>query len=230
MITCYIIDDQPHTIQLLELYIGLIPDLTLIGVESNAEIGLEKIYCKQIRPDITFLDIEMPVMSGIEIAAMVKDMTLVVFVSGHRQHGPEAYSLGVLDYLLKPFSFERFVQSIEKAKLRLAPKRESNPYIYLQDAGRNAKIKVTKKDILYILALPNYTRFVTKQTQHLSALTLSAALVLLADNSFARVHKSFIVNIHKIQSIEGNTIHMENKEQIPIGRSYKEAFLKLLEQ
>lgn len=227
IVTCYIVDDQPHTIELLELYIGLSPDLQVIGIENQPDIALEKIYSE--RPDITFLDIEMPGLNGLQIAEMVRDKTNVVFFSGHREYGPEAYELEAVDYLLKPFTHERFLQAIEKSKHRLMLKHHKVPYVFIQDASKNMKVRIVKEDILYIMALPNYSKIVTLQMQYLSYLTLKAILELLADGYFVRVHKSFVVNIQKIAALIGNHIQMENKEQIPIGRLYKDRFLKIIE-
>ncbi len=227
ILTCYIVDDQPHTIELLELYIGLSPELQVIGIENQPDVALEKIYKE--RPDITFLDIEMPGLNGLQIAEMVRHKTNVIFISGHRAYGPEAYELEVVDYLLKPFTHERFLQAIEKAKQRLMLKRHIVPYVFIQDVSKNMKVRIAKDDILYIMALPNYSQVVTVKMQYLSYLTLKAMLELLADGYFVRVHKSFVVNIQKIAAIVGNSIQMENKEQIPIGRLYKEQFLKIIE-
>lgn len=227
MLTCYLVDDQPHTIELLELYIGLSPQLKLIGIENDPEIALDRIHSE--RPDITFLDIEMPGLSGLQIAEMVRQKTNIILVSGHREYGPEAYALEVVDYLLKPFTHERFLQAIEKATQRLMLKLHKAPYLFIQDVSKNMRVRVVKEDILYIMALPNYSKIVTQQTQYLSYLTLKGMLELLADGYFVRVHKSFVVNIQKIAALIGNYIQMENKEQIPIGRLYKDQFLKIIE-
>ncbi|MCH5685574.1 LytTR family DNA-binding domain-containing protein [Niabella sp. W65] len=179
-----------------------------------------------MEPDIVFLDIDMPGLSGLEVASLLKNRTNIIFVTGHRQYGPEAYSLDAVDYILKPFSYERLVQAIEKVKQRILSGNSDRAFVFLHDAGRNEKIKLFKDDIQYIEALPNYTKVVTKDKQYLTSFKLKEAGKIISGSSFIRVHKSYVVNIQNIHTVTGNVIQMENAVRIPIGRSYKEAFMK----
>ena len=225
-LTCYIVDDQPATVDLLRMYIGCCSELHLLGVERDSERALDSILRKIVEPDIVFLDIDMPGLSGLDMAGMLKDKAHIVFVTGHRKYGVDAFNLNAVDYILKPFTNDRFLQSIEKVKQRIMLSNNRLTYLFIQDASRNERVKLFKDSIHYIEAMPNYTKVVTQQKQHLTLLTLKEVLPLIASSSFLRVHKSYIVNIEKIECFGADIIKMENGAQIPIGRVYKEAFMK----
>lgn len=225
---CYIVDDREASINLLKRYISQTPDLELIGATSEARFAVEKISNNEILPDITFLDIEMPYMSGIEIAALIAHKTNIIFTTGHAHYGPEAFELETVDYLLKPFTYDRFLKSVKKVqdKLQLSP--SPRPYYLFPSVNSTAKIKIRIAEIQYVKAINNMTQVSTKEKKYLINLSLKDALNVLSGYPFIQVHKSYLINIDQISILESDFIEMENKERIPIGRSYKPNLKKII--
>jgi DNA-binding LytR/AlgR family response regulator len=210
MKTCYIIDDELHAISNLQDYIEKTPGLSLTGTNQNPLQALAQFQESEVYPDITFLDIDMPHLSGIE--------------------------LSVSDFLLKPFSYERFLKCINKIipilqKKKNEPSRVSEDHFYIQTDGKGKMTKLFYRDIFYIESQKNYLSIVTAQKKLLTYLTLSEIEEKLNGQPFLRIHKSYIVNTEKISHVEGNEIFLTDiKENFPIGVSYKDAFLAYMKE
>lgn len=227
MVTCYVIDDEPHAIKSLVAYINRTPVLQLTGSSEDPLYALSVFQEQNTYPDITFLDIEMPQLSGIELGGMLKDKTAVVFTTAHPNFAVAAFELDISDYLLKPISFERFLKCVTKVSDRIIEKRKSHTadnFFYIQTETKGKLIKLHFDELIYLQSQKNYLSIATKTKKHLTYLTLSEIEQRLPPG-FLRVSKSFIVNTDKISRMEGDELFLEDEQNaITIGSSYKEAF------
>jgi DNA-binding LytR/AlgR family response regulator len=226
---CVIADDEPIARDIIQAYCAHLPYLEVVASVGNAIEAKEALAKDNI--DILFIDINMPVMSGISFIKTLKNPPQVIFTTAYREFAVDAFDLAACDYLLKPFSMERFMVAVDKAVERLQGKTslqesiasDSEDSIFIRADGKIYKILQT--DVLYAEASGNYTRIVTSNNIFMPAMTFSAAEELLRKSMFVRVHRSFIINKHKISHIEGNRVFI-GKIEVPIGSNYKEAFLK----
>jgi DNA-binding LytR/AlgR family response regulator len=226
---CVIADDEPIARDIIHSYCMHLPYLEVVASIGNAIEAKEALAKDSI--DILFIDINMPVMSGISFIRTLKNPPQVIFTTAYKEFAVEAFDLAACDYLLKPFSMERFMVAVDKAVERLQGKispqeniaSNSEDSIFIRADGKI--YKVLQNDVLYAEASGNYTRIVTSNNIFMPAMTFSAAEELLSKSMFVRVHRSFIINKHKISHIEGNRVVI-GKNEVPIGSNYKETFLK----
>lgn len=231
-INCVITDDEPIAREIIEGYCAHLPALQVVASCSNA---LEaKAALQQHRVDIIFLDINMPVLDGIAFLKTLKEPPQVIFTTAYKEYAVNAFDLAACDYLLKPFSLERFIVAVDKAMENIhkrvpvsisADPDKSDEAIFIKTDNRIWRVPL--KDILYAEASGNYTRIVTAQHTHMPAITFSGFEQQLPVTQFIRVHRSFIINKSAISHIEGNRVFIHRIE-IPIGSNYKDAFLKEL--
>lgn len=230
-LSCFIIDDQFPNLVLLEKYIGETEGLCLAGQETDPIKAMNLFLDGEVTADICFLDIDMPGISGLELATMIGHLTSIIFISGHRQYGPEAFELNAVDYLLKPISHSRFTEAVAKARklhgrdIKPAVQRDS---FFINGTGKGSWIKLAFSDVLYIKGESNYVNYVLKANAHLSYSSMEKAERNVLEHNFIRIHKSYIVNIHHITKIDGATVALSNGESLPIGRSYKDAVMRRL--
>jgi DNA-binding LytR/AlgR family response regulator len=181
--------------------------------------------------DILFIDINMPVMSGISFIKTLRNPPQVIFTTAYKEFAVDAFDLAACDYLLKPFSLERFMVAVDKAVERLQGKpplqeniaSTSDDSIFIRADGKIYKI--LQNDVLYAEASGNYTKIVTTNNIFMPTMTFSTVEELLPKKIFVRVHRSFIINKNRISHIEGNRVYV-GKTEVPIGSNYKEVFLK----
>lgn len=226
-INCYIVEDQEDILKLLEEYVRMTEGLVLVGKATDAHRAAEDLLTGGIHADLTFMDIRMPGISGIELAGMVNARTEIIFTTGHREYGPEAFEYHVLDYMVKPISYERFIKGVEKARIVLRNRKHDHPpYIFVPGDGKSTWTKIMYDDIIYIRADSNYMHFVTDQRSLMSYITMEQALKELPEAMFARVHKSFIVNMNRVAQVDVYTVYMDCGKEIPIGRNFKEELMR----
>ncbi|TDE11560.1 LytR/AlgR family response regulator transcription factor [Dyadobacter psychrotolerans] len=231
-INCLIVDDEPIARDIIKTYCGHLPYLHIVAASGNA---LEaKIILHQQKVDILFLDINMPVMDGVTFLKTLRNPPQVIFTTAYKEYALDAFDLAACDYLLKPFSLERFIVAVDKAIERLQitpgapvenPEQKIEDFIFIKTDGKIFKIR--HEDLLYAEASGNYTKIVTTQNTLLPAMTFSSFEELLPKTFFLRVHRSFIISKSKIDHIEGNRLFI-SKTEIPIGNNYRESFLKEL--
>ncbi len=229
---CIIVDDEPIAREIIQTYCSHLPALNVVASCGNA---LEaKAALQKHKTDILFLDINMPVLSGIAFLKTLKNQPQVIFTTAYKEYAVDAFDLSACDYLLKPFSLERFIVAVDKAFEKLnsqpLPDRENSEaktgeFCFIKADGKI--YKVAYEDLLFAEAQGNYTKVVTTQNTLLTVITFSGFEDLLPKTSFLRVHRSFIINKSKITHIEGNRVFINNNE-IPIGSNYKEDFFKVL--
>lgn len=230
-INCLIVDDEPISLEIIEGYCKHLPYLTVVGSCDNALKA--KIALQQEKVDLLFLDINMPVIDGISFLKTMKHPPKVVFTTAYKEYAIDAFELSAVDYLLKPFSLERFIVAVDKAveqmqashKVAATSNTEEPRFCFIKADGKIYKVLFS--DVLYAEASGNYTKIVTTNNTLVPAMTFAALEGLLPASIFIRVHRSFIVNKEKISHIEGNRVYIGQAE-IPLGSHYKEGFLSAL--
>jgi DNA-binding LytR/AlgR family response regulator len=230
MINCLIVDDEPVARNILKRYCSHLPFLHISGECGNALEAKELLAADKI--DLLFLDIHMPVMNGLGFLTTLKNPPQVIFTTAYQEYAVKAFDLAACDYLLKPFSLERFIIAVDKAKEKLmAPEQAAElnlpppDFFFVKAEGKLFKVRYS--DCLYAEAQGNYTRIVTTTATQQTKMSFSALIAELPSALFIRVHRSFVINKAMISHIEGNRVFIGQKE-IPIAMNYKEAFFKAL--
>jgi DNA-binding LytR/AlgR family response regulator len=227
---CAIIDDEPLARECIVNYVEQVDFLHLVGVGSNA-LELNKMR-ETTDIDLVFLDIQMPFMNGIEYLKTAKDAPMIILTTAYPSYALESYQLDVMDYLLKPITFNRFFMAITKAKDYhcLLSKSQATPvneapeggYFFIKSGYRFERVYF--RDVLFIEALQNYVTIYTSKGKFMTLLTLKNVEDKLDPGSFIRVHKSFIVSVSKIEGIENNEICIQTF-RVPISRQYRESVM-----
>jgi two-component system LytT family response regulator len=230
MINCIIIDDEQHAIDLLTHHIRKTPFLNLVYATTDPIEGLELLNQQKI--DLIFLDVQMPDMTGIDLIKAISGKSKVILTTAYSEYAMEGFENEVVDYLLKPISFARFIKGAQRALSMItptlaAPPPDDNDYIFVKTEQKGKLLRVKLNDIVYVEGLKNYVTIVTRQEQKVVALLNIRDLEeRLPAGSFIRTHKSFILATAYIRMIEGNTVHLEHTTQtVPIGDTYREAFM-----
>jgi two-component system response regulator LytT len=224
MIKCLIADDELMAHQILEQYIVQTPGLVLIAKCRNALEAFAKL--EQHAIDLIFLDIEMPLVNGITFLKTLTNPPKVIFTTAYTDYALQGFELNVVDYLLKPFSYERFDKAIEKVKQSLQPaatvKDMEEAGHYLLAKEKEGLMKIAYDDIYYIEASRDYMKIFTASGQHLVHFTMKKLEELLPGDKFIRTHKSFIVALKQIKLLKPDNIVLMNKVNIPVSGNYSE--------
>ncbi len=228
MISCLIIEDQPPAQRILQKFIADLGSLELLETFSDPTKAMAFLASQPV--DLLFLDINLPKISGIDLLKSLPRTPHVILTTAFSEYALEGYELNVVDYLLKPFSFQRFVQAVSKIPLSEPPSnhKEDSPTLRKELFIKSGYeyIKAVISEILYIRSDSDYAEIWTKDKKHLSSEPLRYWIDQLAEHQFTRVHKSFIVNPKEIVKVSGNQIYLSEGTEIPIGRAYKEQFMK----
>jgi two-component system, LytTR family, response regulator len=238
MLHCIIIDDEPHNIEKLRAYIARIPTLRLVFSTSDPLEGATYVVTNDF--DVVFLDIQMEEMDGIEVAKLIADKKKIVFTTASSAYTLGAFEGGVLDYLHKPFGFERFSNTIQKAQdyqniqKWAAPATEApllpSTDLFLKGDGKSKTVRIRQADILYVEGQSNYAKIITKTGFLMPLITLKELEERLLYPQFMRVHKSYIVAYEAIVGIDGNDLIVQGEKKevkIPIGAMYREQVFAL---
>jgi DNA-binding LytR/AlgR family response regulator len=220
---CIIIEDQPPAQRILKKYINDIGTLTLKGTFSNAIEATT--FLKTESMDLIFLDIHLPQISGIDFLKMLPNPPHIILTTAFSDYALESYEFSVVDYLLKPFSFQRFVKAISKVPIQIAENTISSQRKDIFIKSGYEFIKITIDDILFIKSDADYTEIITKNKKHLSSESLRYWQEHLDNEQFVRVHKSYIINTQKIRKVIGNQLFIDKEMSVPMGRAYKEIFI-----
>ena len=230
-LTCIIVEDQPPAQRILKKFIEDVSTLDLIGTFSEPTPVLE--FLNENEVDLIFLDIHLPKISGIDLLKIMPNKPQVILTTAFPDYALESYELNVVDYLLKPFSFQRFVQAVAKVQQRGASQATAEPDQEASNLDSRNEVfiktgydytKIVISDISYIKSDADYTEIVVSGKKRISSEPLRHWEELLDKNSFVRIHKSYIVNTSKIIKVSGNRIILDTDEILPIGRAYKEDF------
>ena len=230
MYSCIAIDDEPRALKLIERYCKDVPFLDLKATFDNPVEAFR--YIENEHPDVMFVDIQMPEITGMDLVKSLNKKPLVVFTTAYSQYAVESYEIEAIDYLLKPFDFDRFMKTAQKIKRLLelnqqieaaAVSPESKDSITVTSEYKKIQIKLA--DILFIESMDNYIRIYTTTQKYMVLRKLKSILEELPAPDFLQVHKSYIVSLDKIDYIRNNQIVI-GKYQIPVGRSFSENLKK----
>jgi two-component system, LytTR family, response regulator len=230
MIKCLIADDEPLALDLLESYVRKTPFLELAGRCSSAIEALDVL--NRIKVDLLFLDIQMPELSGMALSKMLKEDQRVIFTTAFEKYAIEGYKVDALDYLLKPFNYEEFLEAANKALKWIGDARDVKEAREIKSIFVKADYKLVKidlDDILYVEGLKDYVKiYLESQTSPvISLMSMKLMVEILPVKSFMRVHRSYIVALAKIRTIERNRI-VFGKEYIPVSENYVEKFREFI--
>lgn len=229
---CVIVDDEPLAREGLTKYVEVIDFLELRGTAENP-LGLNKLLDNEAI-DLIFLDIQMPLMSGLDFLKIKTDLPMVIITTAFPSYALEGFQFDVMDYLLKPITFNRFFKAANKAreyhllrsrKNENMPEREEEKTNFFFIKCDNKYEKINTPDILYVQALQNYVMIYTEKTKYMTLLPLKTVEENLDTRHFMRVHKSFVVSIKRIETIENNEVIIQN-HRIPISRNLREEVLE----
>ena len=232
-IRCLIVDDEPPGRDILRKYIEQLPMLELAGECGNAIEAIRLLQKENI--GLLFLDIRMPQLNGTELLKVVKNPPPVIFTTAHPEYALEGYDLDVLDYLLKPIRFDRFVKAVNKV-MQLnghraieshEPAEEEKKESFVYFRSERKMVKVMLDDILYIESMKDYVKVFTTHGMLMTKQSITSVEAMLPESYFVRVHRSYIVSIKKIKSFTNDLIGIE-KTEIPIGKLFKTHVMKVL--
>lgn len=225
MLRCLIVDDEPYAVNLLDEYIQQTPFLQLAGKCYNAIDALNHLRSKEV--DLIFLDINMPQLSGMQLANLLNADYQIIFTTAYSEYAVESYELNAVDYLLKPITFERFIKAVQKAIYikqegkTLVKEEDNNANTFFVKSGK-AIVKIRLEDIRYIEGLGDYVVFHLPKERHVVYKRMKELEATLPDY-FCRIHNSHIVNLNHILKIEDNQVFMDATE-LPVSEKYREAF------
>ncbi len=224
-IKCIIVEDEPLARQILEGYISRVPFLELQESFEDAIDAIE--HLRDHLVDLMFLDIHLPEIKGVTFLKTLADPPAVIITTAYHEYALEGYELNVLDYLLKPFEFERFLTAVNKIKKqRQSEKATTKTNDYLFVSIQLKKIKIYFSEILYIESQKEYVKIVTHDNSYLTKMGTHEIENILPDSLFKRIHRSFIIAIHKVRSFNSEMVEI-NGNTIPVGRGYKHVLEKL---
>ena len=228
---CIIVDDEPLAIDLLKDYVEKVPYLKLEKCFENPIQGLR--YLQENKVDLVFLDVELPYVSGIEFVKCMYSKPQIIFTTAYEKYALAGFDLEITDYLVKPLAFDRFLKAVNKAytlhrinhdvsEKVIPPVKDSQPDFIMVKTGYNT-IKINLNDIMYLEGLKDYIKIHTAEKTILTLNSLKRFQEILPDEEFLRVHRSFIVSLSKIESIQRGRIIIR-KNFIPVGDNYKNSF------
>lgn len=223
---CLIVDDNELDRLTLLGYLSHFQEMEILGAFEHPAQALQAVQTKKV--DIIFLDIDMPGMSGLELRRNIKEVPICIFATDHPEFAVESFELETLDYLIKPFTFERFEQTINRIREYMKVRHQANlfesnsekNYFFIKEGHK--KVKIDLDDVLFLSALQNYTSIITSDDKQYVLSTLGTLLKEDVFQPFVRVHKSYAVNKKAVSSIGSKEIVLKNGVSVPIGRSYRE--------
>jgi DNA-binding LytR/AlgR family response regulator len=227
-LNCLIVDDEPLSLDVLEKFIHDTPEIQLVGRCLDAFAAMKLL--KETKVDILFLDINMPKLSGINMVKSMDHLPEVVFTTAYPEFAVEGFELDVLDYLVKPISFERFIRTINKAqkKIESYTSKGMNLQDFIMVKSNKKLYKVPLFEIKYIQSMGDFVKIITNEKTYISSDTLKNIATQLPEKQFIRIHKSYIISLEAFKYIEGNQVKIGD-EYLPIGITYKEDLLKSLD-
>lgn len=230
MISCIIVDDEQHAIDILRHYISKSTQLTLVGNTTKPLEALEMVNNQEV--DLIFLDIQMPELSGIDFIKSMKGRSKIVLTTAYSEFALESYELDVIDYLLKPIRFDRFLAAVQKVvqeKKGAVEQKPEGDYLFVKTESKGKLLKINLADIDYVEGKGNYVSIHSNGKKIMVYTSMKELEDRLKDKQFVRVHKSFIIPLSKVTGIEGNLLRLQNEEtEIVIGENYKPELMRLI--
>lgn len=230
---CYVVDDEFHAVEMLIEYIEKTDGLELQGFSTNPLTALNEVTGAN-PPDITFLDVEMPELSGMDFAGLVTLHTTIVFTTSFQEFALEAFDKEAFDFLLKPISYVRFrkcIQRIQRIGINAkAQQQQERDFFFVKSEIKGKMIKVNMADILFVEGAQNYIKIHLIWGEIMPYLTINEIGQYLPEEEFSRIHQSFIINNKRIKSVEQTRVTLENDLSLNLGRYYKDAFLEKMNE
>lgn len=237
-ISCIAVDDEPFALEKIKGYIQRVETFHLAGVFNNAIDAMA--FLNDHTVDVIFLDVQMEELTGIQMIESMAEKPVIILTTAYDKYSIKGYDLNVTDYLLKPYSFQRFLQAVNKTYDALTVRSKSKPTMISNGIGSDEKgfifvrsegklIKVDYDEILFVEGMKDYVRIHTANRRIMTLQRISSLVDSLPDNRFVRIHRSYIVSIDKIDAIQGKSV-VVNKETIPIGASFKKHFMYVIEK
>lgn len=234
MIDCIIVDDEPHAIELLSNHVSKVPLLNCSFTTTDPVKAFQ--YVHQKKTDLIFLDIQMPELDGMQFLSLLKGNSKVILTTAYEKYALEGYEHNIIDYLLKPIIFERFLKAVQKAmdvfsvsEKTSIPINEEIDIIFIRSEGRNKIVRVLLNDIHYIEGAGNYLTIHTASSKLITLLTIKELMEQLPPHQFIRIHNSYVVPVAKISEIQGNQV-LIGKHALPIGDMYKKGLLGIIDK
>ena len=238
MINVLIVDDEPLAVDIIESFVGKMPDLNLVGTCNSALEANSAL--KEHEVDLMFLDIQMPQITGTEFLKTLSDPPMVIFTTAYPNYAVEGFELNAIDYLLKPVSFERFAKAVNKAKEQLELERGSTTAEASPEAGSDfifvkadkKLVKIKYEDIVYIEGLKDYVMIRQANSRVITLQTMKSLEQKLPASIFQRIHRSYIVNLGSIDAVQGNTVEVTERGKtvnLPVGKNYREELQHIVE-
>jgi DNA-binding LytR/AlgR family response regulator len=227
-VKCIIIEDEPLAVKILSEYVSQVPFLELQGTFKDAILATD--FLRSNRIDLMFLDIHLPKLKGMAFLKTITHPPAVIITTAYHQYAVEGFNLNVTDYLLKPFEFERFLIAVNKVKSpesevqKSTDSHDTKDYLFL--SVQKKKVKILFSEIIYVESQREYIKIVTTKTTYLSKMSTHEIEALLPVTLFKRIHRSFIISIHKIESYTSEYVEL-NGVSIPIGRGYRDSIENL---
>ncbi len=233
MIRCFVLDDEQHAVEVLMHYINQTPGFQLVGTANNPLQALQQI--NQLKPDLLFTDIHMDDITGLDVIKALTGDTKVIICTAYNEFAVEGFELEVIDYLLKPARFPRFLQAVQRAThiiektTAASTSALEDDYIYVKTELKGKLLKINLVDIDYIEGMKNYVAIYHGGKKTMALLNMKDLEERLPAIHFVRVHKSFIVPVRKITAIEGNMVRLKDSSaEINLSESYKPAFMQAM--
>ncbi|HEX6848184.1 MAG TPA: response regulator transcription factor [Chitinophagaceae bacterium] len=231
-IRCIIVDDEPMARDVIRRYVEKTPSLKLLHEFGNAIDAM--VFLQEQPVDMIFLDIKMPQLSGTEFVRSLRNVPKIIFTTAFKEYAHEGFELDVVDYLLKPIRFDRFLRAVNKAFPQkqeievhgtiMEDNKPATSFIYLRVDRK--MIKVLLDDVVYIESDKDYVKVFTEKGFIITRQTIASVEAMLSENQFIRIHRSYIISVNKLKSFTAETVEIGNKE-LPIGKLYRNNFLKL---
>ena len=219
---CIVVDDEPMAREIIETYIAKTSNLDLVGSCNNAAEAI--LFAQENEVDLFFLDIHMSEISGLSLAKIIHKKSQIIFTTAYREYAIDGFNLNVVDYLLKPIAFDRFLQAVQKVLILEIPENNNN-FMFVRSDRK--MVKIDFNSILYIESLSDYLKIFTKEKTIVLRETISGLEEKLPAKKFIRIHRSFIVSLKNLTSYTNEFIEIDQKA-LPISRSYKESVLQKL--
>lgn len=230
-LTCYLIDDEAHALDILTAYIERTPGLSLAGATTDPLAGLSTLTGPR-PPDLTFLDIDMPELSGLALAGLAQGRTTIILTTAYREYGADAFEVEATDLLLKPIFYDRFLKSLQKAERArqsgLQPAAAGTVFVKTGSQGKLRGIRLA--DILYVSGALNYIEIHLTGEKQLTYLTLSEFQDRVPHSAFSRIHRSYLVNHAAIEAMDEARVWLSDRTILPVGRTYRQAFREKMDQ
>ncbi|UZJ63991.1 LytTR family DNA-binding domain-containing protein [Sphingobacterium sp. KU25419] len=233
-LNCYILDDQPHAIELLRRYIERTEGLTLVGSAEDPLVAVNEIMAMKTPLNVLFADIDLPGMNGLEVSGAIGDLTKTVFITAFDKYAVSSYEHGAVDYILKPISYERFLIAVARVRERMAGRSglaiaDQGTFIFPGER-KNKIFRVKREDIICGEASAGHVKLYLSSGNRTAYLSLRHFAETINGTTLIQVHRSFIVNMDRIKEVDSNLIVMDNNMEIRISKEYRSRFHELFVQ